>query len=258
MSELSPGYSRRPLLLAGAVALAMLAVASVDFVITSGHVPDVPPPCESLACSEDRNGEVAERLDRILELEDDFGARAWLYDTIALASVLIATAVAFTRTPHTARRELFTDLGVGGVAWMILGAIVLLVGSDATVAAPAKPVFYPGIAVLAVAGAGTAFTRRPAREPPTTATAIRAAGVGITVFAVGLAAISLSGNGDPCGAKVPGWVESINAVGLIAAAIAVVVGLFAVARRLWITGLATLVIGPLAVLFALFSTVCWN
>lgn len=254
----SSGYSRRPLLLAAAIALLMLAVGCIDFAITSGQVPDAPAACDSLACSEDRDAEFDDRFERVRELEDDFGARAWLYAAVALVSVLGAAALAFTRTAPESRRELFTDLGVGGVAWLILSVIVSLVGSDANVAAPPKPIFYPGIAVLLVAGAGTVLTRRPAREPRTDTVPIRVAGFAITVLALALAAISLSGNGDPCEAEVPGWVESLNAVGLVLAGIAAIVGLVAVARRLWFVGLVTLTVGPFAVLLALFTTVCWN
>jgi hypothetical protein len=246
MGDLSRRYDRRPLLIGAAVALIMLGVGCVDFAHTSGQVPDV-------------SGEAfQERLDRVFELEDDLGARAWIYAAIALAAVLIAATVTFTRTPPDARRELFTDLGVGGVAWLILGGVAMAVSSDSILNEPTKQVFYPAFAVLAVAAGGTVFTRRPAREPRAGTRTIRIACVVATGVAAGLAALSLSSNGDPCTSHVSGSVESLNAVGLVAAAIAVIVGLVAVARRLWIAGLASLVIGPLAVLLALFSTVCWN
>ena len=158
-------YDRTPLLVGAAVAVLIALISAVDFRGVVNDVPPVPPTCApptDEACNAARGAELQARIERAGDLEDDYPPRAWLYGLGALAAILAGAGVAFVRTDARQRRELFTDLGVGGVLWL-LGGSGLAIGADGEIIdVPAKPIFYPGIALLLVAGAGTLFTRRGA------------------------------------------------------------------------------------------------
>ena len=228
----------------------------------------MPAPCEppSTFCEEDRSVQFEERIDRAIELEDGFESRAWLYGLGALAAVLIGAGISYSRTSVERRRDLFTDLGVAGVLWLIAGFALGLFGADGLVAIPTKPVFYPGIALLAIAGIGTLTTpksppgmkRERAPGLQRAGQAVRVAGFGLAGIAVVMAVVILAGRGDPCVTTTPGWVEDLVVLGLIAAVGAIVCGFIELAQRRWLTALLLLIPGPFAILVAGLSTTCWN
>lgn len=263
------GYSRRPLLIAAAVVALILVVAIVDFRAVVADVPAVPPGCESegfsSVCEQQRQVVFEERLDRAFELEDEFRSRAWLYALAAFVAILIAAAFAWARTAPDRRRELFTDLGVGGVVWLLGGLVLNIVAGDEFIELPSQPIFYPGIGLLAVAGVGTLATRRPPeaevaepRPAQRVGRGLLIAGYAFAAAALAIAAVILAGIGDPCAFGVDQWVDDLVAPGLIVAGGAILCGLAALAQRHWIAALLMLGPGPFAVLIAAFSTACWN
>lgn len=261
-------YDRTPLV-AAAIVVAVGIVAVVDFRDVVADVPEAPAVCDppSAACESERTRQFEARLDRALELEDDYRGRAWLYGAGALAAVLIAAAVAYRQTAPTVRRELFTDLGVGAVVWLLAWFSLALAASGDLVDAPAEPFTLPGFAVLAVAAVGTLLTRRaPAVEgmpgggsaEPRGRTAVRLLGFGFTAAAVVAAAIAFGEVGDPCIEDVSGSVETLLTIAWVAAAAAAICGLISLAQRRWMGSLVMLTVGPFAALVASFTTVCWN
>jgi hypothetical protein len=240
----------------------------VDFAVTTGRVPDVPAPCEppSVFCEDDRSAEFEERIDKAIELEDGFETRAWLYALGALAAVLAGAGVAFARTATERRRDLFTDLGVGGVLWLIAGFLLNGFGGDGLVAIPTKPVFYPAIALLEIAGIGTlASPTPPPQAAPTRAPALRRAGAAARIAGFALAGVAvvfailiLGGIDDPCVAENPGWVDALVAPGLIAGVGSIVCGLVTLTQRRWVAAVIMLVPAPFAIFVAALSTACWN
>jgi hypothetical protein len=263
------GYSRRPLLIAAVVVLAILAAAVIDFRGVVGDVPDAPTSCESegfsSVCQQQAQDEFEARLDRAFELEDEFSSRAWLYAVAAFVVILIAAAFTWARTVPDRRRELFTDLGVGGVVWLLGGLVLNIIGGDNFVELPQQPIFYPGIGLLAVAGVGTLATRRPSESEPAEPRPAQRLGRGVLIagyvfagVAVAIAVVIFAGTGDPCAFGVDQWVDDLVAPGLIAAGGAILCGLVALAQRHWIAALLMLGPGPFAVLVAGLSTACWN
>jgi hypothetical protein len=265
------GYSRGPLLIAVAVALAILAVAAVDFRSVVDDVPEVPPGCESEGyssiCEQQRQVAFEERLDRAFDLEDEFRSRAWLYAVAAFATILVAAAFSWARTAPGRRRELFTDLGVGGVVWLLGGFVLNILAGDELIELPQQPIFYPGVGLLVVAGIGTLATRRPPEPEPEPEERRPAQRVGRGMLIAGyvfagaaivIAAVILAGNGDPCAFGVDQWVDDLVGPGLLVAGGAILCGLVALAQRHWIAALLMLGPGPFAVLIAALSTACWN
>ena len=261
-------YYRQPVLLGALVAVIAIIAGAVDFALTADRVPDVPAPCEppSTFCEEERSEEFEARIDRAIELEDGFEGRAWLYGIGALAAVLIGAGFAYARTSADRRRELFTDLGVVGVLWLIAGFAVSLFGVDGMIAIPTKPLFYPGIALIVIAAIGTLATPKPLpgvkpQRPPAVeraGVAVRVAGFALAGVCVAMAAVILAGRDDPCVATSAGWVEDLVAPGLIAAVGAIVCGIVVLTQRRWLSALLMIVPGPFAILVAGLSTGCWN
>jgi hypothetical protein len=258
-------YDRRPLIVAAVVVLALAAVGSIDLQLTAEEVPPAPGPCEPFTqeCEAQRSQQFEERLDRAIELENDLEVRAWAYAAVAFLAALAGAAVALRRNPPDRHREVFTDLGVGSVLWLLGGFALGLVEAD-LIDAPSKPVFYPAIALAVIAGAGTLFTRRsPAEEAadrdPTAGPAVRWFGYGATVVAVAFAWIGASSRPDPCSeAGADQGIEALVGLSLLAAVIAVIFGLASLFQRRWIGALVMLLVGPFAALVALFTGVCWN
>lgn len=258
---------------AGIAVVAVAIVGIADFSITSGKVPEVPAPCEvpgDAVCEEQRNEEFDARLDRASELEDGFDQRAWFYGGAALAAVLIGLVVALRRTERSARREVFTDLGVASVVGLGAG-LILAAGGSSLIETPAKPVLYPPVVLLAVAAIGTLATPRPQAKQPESAddrdgdTAdsepsgpIVYAGLALTAAAVIAALVSFSGRDDPCVEDIPGWVGTLATLALILAGLAAICGLASLIARRWMAALVMLAAGPAFALLALAGTVCWN
>jgi hypothetical protein len=265
-AEARTRYDRRPLIVAAAVVLALGAVGSIDYQLTADQVPDVPAPCEPVSqeCEAQRSQQFEDRLNRAIELENDLEVRAWVYAAVAFLAALAGAAATLRRNPPDRHREVFTDLGVGSVLWLLAGFALGLLTSHDLIDAPSKPVFYPAIALAVIAGAGTFFTRRsPAEDAadrdPTAGPAVRWFGYGATVAAVALAWIGASTRPDPCtetGADQ--GIEALVGLSLLAAVIAVVFGLASLFQRRWIGALVMLLVGPFAALLALFTGVCWN
>ena len=246
----------------------------IDFSITSGKVPEVPAPCNvpgDAICEEERNEEFDARFERAFELEEDFKKRAGFYGGAALVAVLIGLVVALRRTEPSARREVFTDLGVASVIGLGAG-LILAAGGSSLIQTPTKAVLYPPLALLAVAAIGTLATRRPPAERAEPADVDRDeqpvdrepigpvvyAGFALTAAAVLTALISFSGRDDPCVEAVPGWVESVAMVALVLAGLAAICGIASLIARRWMSALVMLAVGPVFALLAVVGTVCWN
>jgi hypothetical protein len=98
-------------------------VAAIDFRATVDDLREVPPPCEppSNPCETERILELDERRAEAAEIEDEYRDRAWLY---ALGAIFVGVAGGFARTSPGRRRELFTDLGVVAVTWLLAGLVL--------------------------------------------------------------------------------------------------------------------------------------
>ncbi len=262
-------YDRTPLLVGGAIAVLIALVAAVDFRSVVEDVPPVPPPCEELAdsaCQASRSAALGGRLERAQEVEDDYEARGWAYGVGALAAILVGAGVALTRTAAGQRRELFTDLGVAAVVWLLAGFGLELVAEGEIVDIPSRPIFFPGLALLPIAAVGTLVTRRPetvagapapSREPRG-GPAVRAIGFGLTAVAVVSAAIAFGERGDPCANPVSDAVETLVGVAWISAGVAALLGLASLIQRRWLAALIMLTVGPFAAVVAAFASACWN
>jgi hypothetical protein len=257
------------LVIAGAVALVIVVIAAIDFRGVVSEVPDLPAPCAGQTytsiCEQERSAAFEERLDRAFELEDEFETRLWIYALAALGAVLAGAGVVLTRTAGERRRELFTDLGVAGVLWMLIGFALNLIASDGLVDLPPQPVFYPGVALLVVAGVGTLATRRPPPDaerehivPRRFERAVLIAGGASAGLALLAAAVILVGREDPCAFGPDQWVDDLVGPGLVLAGAGIVCGLVALTQRHWFAAVLMLGPAPFAMLVAGLSTVCWN
>ena len=260
-------YGRGPVLVGLAIAVLIALGAAIDFRSVVDDVSEVPPPCESVAdtsCQEARNAELQARLAEADDAEDDFEARAWLYGFAALAAVIAGSALAFGRTDGASRRELFTDLGVVAVCWLIAGLVLSSSASGDLVGVPEQPIFYPGLALLGVAALGTLLTwgayRKGAHAPqpsePRGGRAVRAIGYGATAVAVILSLVVFADRGEPCEEAVSGTVDALVPLAMIAAGIAVLSGFASLIQRRWIGALAMLAVGPFCALIAALTTIC--
>jgi hypothetical protein len=246
------GYDRRPLLLAAAVVALLMAVGAIDYARTADAVPEPPPPGASPA-------EFEARIDRAYELEADLEARAWAYGAIAFLAALVGAGLSLRRNPRERDREVFTDLGVGAVLWLLIGFGLNLAAGDDLVAPPSQPLYYPAIGLSVIAAAGTLLTRRARAEGPRFVRVVRWLGLGATAAAVGFAWIGMSTGPDPCATTAAGaGVETLVGLSMLTAAIAVVFGFASLFQRRWIAALVMLVVGPPAALLALFTSACWN
>jgi hypothetical protein len=262
---MSSGDSRRPLVAAGAVAVALLVVGCVDFAITSDRVPEPPRQClpSDEACTPPPNSAFTDRLDRIFELEDGLETRAWLYASAAFLAMLASLAIA-TRGA-TRSRERYTDIGVFGVAWLVVALVIALIGSEATLAVPTAPLFGLGVALVVVAGLGTLATpparMRAAHPSPPFWSSIPVViwfGLGLSMLAIIVAAVASTGRGDPCFDPEPGWFDAALGVAAAAAFGAAVCGIVALTQRRWIAAILLIAAAPFVVLLAAFASACWN
>jgi hypothetical protein len=257
VEEARTGYDRRPMLLCALAVVAMLAIGAVDFAITSERVPEAPLPGASSTAFEDR-------IERAIELSDDFAVRAWAYAAAAFTAALIAAVVGLRRNPRSRHRDVFTDLGVGAVLWLIAGVAIGIFDPDDLIDVPTQQLFYPAIGLAVVAGIGTLVTRRPppgeAEEgDPTAGPAVRWIGYSATILGVAFAVIGASGRPDPCalGASEQG-VDSLVGWSVLLAGISIVCGIASLLQRRWVGALIMLGAAPFAALVALFTGACWN
>ena len=84
-----------------------------------------------------------------------------LYATAAFVAGLVATLVGLRRNPRARRREVFTDLGVGAVIWLLAGLALSIFDPDDLIDVPGEQLYYPPIGPAAFAAIGTLVTRRP-------------------------------------------------------------------------------------------------
>jgi hypothetical protein len=250
------GYDRRPLLVAALVVLALAAVGAFDYARTADRVPGVPGPGAGA-------GAFDARLDRAVELQNDLEVRAWAYGSAAFLAALAGVAVALRRNPRERWRDVFTDLGVGAVFWLLIAFGLDLAAGDGLVDVPSQPLYYPAIGLAVVAGAGTLSTHRaPAErageEDPTAVPAVRWLGLSATVAAVAFAWLAVSTGADPCAVGGNQDVETPVGLSLLAAAVAVVFGFASLFQRRWIAALVMLGVGPFAALIALIDSACLN
>lgn len=130
---------------------------------------------------------------------------------------------------------------------------------------PWKRIFYPGVALLAVAAIGTLLTRKAApadavteQESPRGGVAVRAVGFGSTALAVAVALIVLGDDDDPCVGPVSDSIDTLVTISWIAAGLAALAGLASLVQRRWFGALIMLGAGPFAALLAALTSVCWN
>jgi hypothetical protein len=154
------------MIVAGIAVVVIAVIGMVDFSITSSKVPEVPEPCNlpgDAVCEKQRNEEFDARLDRALELEDGFEQRAWFYAGGALAAVLIGLVMTLRRTEPSARREVFTDLGVASVVG--LGAGLILAAGGALDSDPDQAGALPATGAARGGGSGHADDAPSAGAP---------------------------------------------------------------------------------------------
>lgn len=281
MGDLSSHGARgRELRLRLGIALAILVagVMTADFAVTQGSVPDAPrvtcDPPTAPACNRDRNDPFEKRLERSFELDEEMEPRFWLYALVLIAGVGALAALSLRATPREGRLEVFTDLGVAGVACLV-GAAALswaLSSGDGLLSPPADPLFAPSIAMMVGALAGTAYARLagPARgeraagpkpseldraETASSSPLVSRSGLVLTALTVLLAYIG--GNGLPaCGEEANGWANALLVLAAVTAVGAAVLGVIALVQRRWISAAICIAVGPAAVFVAFFSSAC--
>lgn len=265
-------YDRRPMLLAAVAVVVLLVVGAADCLITAGQVPDVPAACEPLTdvCNDARNAAFRERLDRTSALEDDLTLRTWAYAALALLAALGGVAAGWRRNP-TRGREVFTDLGVGAVLWLLAALGLYLILADRFLNPPSKPLVYTPLALLVVAGIGTLLTRgektkveshaRPAADrDPTAGAAVRWIGYGATALSIVLGVAGGADRPDPCSeAGLPDdGVNVLIGISGLFAAVAVACGIASLFQRRWVGALVMLAGAPFVFAFILATGSCWN
>lgn len=271
------GRRRRILIGIAAAAIAALAMI-VDFTVTEASLDiETPAPCEPVsdeACNDARNQVFDDRLDRAQELESSMETRFWIYSFALVAAALALTAAALRATPREGWREVFTDLGVAGVAWLIaIGLLAFAMDGD-FVDAPEPPRYMPMIAMCVVAALGSLglYLRRSlgdGSEPATTEpgdgrwtaalgggrwTAARA-GLALTVLTIVLVYVSEEGRSE-CGVVDPGWTDSALWAAIVSAATAALIGVVCLFQRRWLVALICVTVAPFVALFGMLMAAC--
>lgn len=250
-------YDRRPMAVAAAVVAALVVAGGVDYARTSAEVAEI--------------GSGSDGFVRWYPLSEDLHMRSWIYATVALGAILAATAVAWRRSPPSARRDIFTDLGIGAVVMLLLALVFTLVAASASaqVSPPRQALVVVAAVTLVLAAVGTLATRpvsgrsaSPRPEPPGAVAAALAyapwIGLGLTATALILCGFVLTEGWDPCVDDEPGEIGPLITATGIAAIGAAICGAACLLRRRWVLALALLAVGPFVWLLAAVSTVCWN
>ena len=138
----------------------MLIVAIADFQHAVDQVPTLPEPCPGCDV-EVRNAAVSERLDRLLELEDEYERRLTGYSVAILLIGIVFLVLRLRGLPRGEEREAFTELGIAGVVWLLIVVLLGLATSDAS--DPLEPSIgaplAAGGALLLIAAIGSVATR---------------------------------------------------------------------------------------------------
>lgn len=259
-------WPKRVALVGGALLVVALAVALVDYAVTTSRIPEYSPSTTG------GDPEVVEGT----RLREGFNDRAWIYAIAIVAIVGVAASVALRRLPAERRREIFTDLGVAGVVSGI-AAVTILSSEPGLFGDIGGPmVWLPCGCFLAAAAAGSIFTRRPA---PATGVSVEggsgepghadspSAGKGrfrgihpVAATAVSLAALTLllvvlGLSERECGEEAPGWTENTLFAAAITGLAAGGLGVVSLFLRRWVAALVSI---PAAALgfFGILAAAC--
>jgi hypothetical protein len=249
------------------VLLIVVALAAGAFVIDAAAseeaVPEIPPPCETSldGCNDARNAALGSWRGDLLRLEAGLEVRYWFYSVAFILAVLGVSALG-ARATNESRREVVDDLGILGVAWFVLAAVLMFVADPVYVDIPVGAVFAPAIAFVVVGVIGrlatTAGTAPKVQASPRRR-AVPVVGVGLAIVAALLAAVTMAAQGtqgSACYSDVSTAVEGLRDItagfGLVAAAF----GVAALAGRRWIPALVCVTVGPFAAILAALATAC--
>jgi hypothetical protein len=267
----------------------ILGFATADLIHTESRLPEAAVSCSQgeATCREEL---LSERLarDRAAEpLQDQYDSRAWLYAFAILA--IVALTVAY-RLRSSARRDwlrIFTNLGVTGV-WLGIGAVVVLLATDASsVAPPPAQLLLLPVAVLVAAATGTLVGRSEGWAAQGQADGVKdllvqagklAVDIGtagqirrsrmeelagwLALATLGLTAITglfalvfvVAQPGCDTSASPPDWTNPVEVVAAVTAVGAMAAAVGALILRRWIVALIGLVVCPVALLSVLAST----
>lgn len=258
-------WPRRGALIAGAVVLAILVAATIDYRHTAGALPEVGVFTVDHPASSDPA--VAERID----LRDGFVQRAWLYSLGLVAAVAALVLAGVRATPRGRRRDLFTDLGVAGVCAFGLALAIAISGPDLLDEATEAPIWLPPVLMLVAAGAGSLLTSRVdvveeprlaegatrmATAPPGSGGALEPVASRIGWLAAGLSALAVvllvigASGGVDCGEPTPAWRGGVLLTALGVSLIVGLCGIVALFVRQWVVALLSI---PFPAAIALFA-----
>jgi hypothetical protein len=281
----------RPTLACVVFCAAVVAIAAVDLANTRDRVPPLPAAdCGAdVDCNEVRNAEIEERRLEAERLEQQLGARSWLYASAIIAVIALATALSLRSRPRQRWPRLFTNLGMIGVWSGILAVVLLVVGdTESPVSIRAAPLFAPAVAMLAAAALGTVVGRAEHwdRDPGlvgdvrggATAVGKRAIDIGtggavaraqldklarwltmgslaMTGVTAALAIAFVDAQPGCDGAEIaPEWTETVASISALTAIAAIAAGIGALLLRRWVPALIVLVANPVVGLLMLAST----
>ncbi|MGH2956820.1 MAG: hypothetical protein ACRDL6_07500 [Solirubrobacterales bacterium] len=284
-----PELSRWTLACAAFCAI-VVAIGAADLARTRDRVPPVPPvDCGTdVACNEARSAELAERDREVERLEQQFGARSWLYASAIIAVITLATAFSLRSRPRQRWPRVFTNLGIIGVWSGLLVVLLLLVDDETSVPIRAAPALAPAVVMLVAAGLGTIVGRvEDWDQPPGLVNDVKdgATAVGKRAIDIGtggavaraqyeklarwltLGSLALTGitaalavafieaqPGCEGGEIAADWTETVASVSAISAVAAIAAGIGALLLRRWIPALIVLVANPLVGVLMLAST----
>ena len=238
------------MLATAAVILALALAGGIDYVVTAAEAPKGP-----------------RSFGETTRLGNDLENRSWAYAGAGILALIVGIGITWRRTPSTERREIFTDIGVGAVAWLIASVTLGMISADDAIEPPTEAMLVFGGASVLIAGAGTLVTRLDAfGAADETAPAeisgadrlVRKAGILLTLAAAVLALSVLASRGDPCSSDYDDWHDVLLSVVGMSALGAVICGLVELIRRRWMAALAMLTVGPFAALVAAFSVACFD
>ena len=257
----------RPVALAVAALLAMLAIGTIDYRVTAAKVPGVPPECRPVTdpvCNEARNLRFEERIDRVNELEQGLEGRAWLYALAAALAAVALVARGLRGAPADERRRALSALGAAGVGMGVV-MTVLLSAANGLIDLPSAQMFFPCIVMAVIAGVGGTHARikdpeavaRPLwRDASPWARRAAATAIALTCLTALLTVIFMVPQPEcESGSDGPGWTDAVAAAAVISAFAAFLAGVVALVFRRWFVALGSFVVSPGALLL-LLATSC--
>lgn len=241
-------WPRRLSLLGGALILAVLAAALIDYSVTTSNLPELDPTTTG------RDPAATERV----EARRDYHDRAWLYAVVAVGVMAALVITALRSAPREVRREIFTDLGVAGVAFGVAAAAVVSTEPALFGDVGSSMVWLPAGSLLAAAFMGTALSK-PQPSAPSQANGAVDAGPAVwssatarlreeprpAVAAMALAALTLllvvlGNSGRECAEEAPPLADAALFAGAITGLAAAGLGVVALAMRRWVAALVSI------------------